>query len=479
MRKFIVPLLAALLGATVVPVINRSAFTGLPSAPHQVTAPSARRSSPPPAAPVAAEEPHAKAWKLLRDGRLQEAQDAFLEILSFDANDKDALHGLVVVRQSMARNDPQALRRQAAEYWNAIKRGVDTGEHYTRRAMEQLIVASVEAARELEARGQAARAPGNATRPGTPSAVPVPEDKLPSGEELLPSTGPAAKPAGPQTPPTTAKKLPPPSPSTAKRADPQKPRPSGGNVPPPTATAAIPPAAPAAVPNAPQPSTPSPGPGPRGAEVPPTSPALQKLSTGASAASPTIPTTPQAPSPSSAPVQKGAEVPPTSPALQKLPGSPAPAPQTPQTSPDSRLYTVRVGPISDRDRASAIARQLVAGGFSQTRVTTQPGFRVVSEPLPRSAAESLGTTLAGRGVHSQVEPLTGDTVQLLFGSFTLQKDAETLSRRIGAAGYDAWVREATVYTLQLGPYPQSSLNTITGIVKSGAPDATLTTTPAP
>src|SRR5262249_38236439 len=156
--------------------------------------------------------------------------------------------------------------------------------------------------------------------------------------------------------------------------------------------------------------------------------------------------------PTSASAQKGAEVPPTSPALQKLPGSSAPPPQTSPPPPDNRLYTVRVGPISDRDRASAVARQLVAGGFSQTKVTTQTGFRVVSEPLPRSAAESLSANLAGRGFHSQVEPLTGDTVQLLFGSFTSERDAETFSRRIAAAGYDAWVREATVYTLQLGPY---------------------------
>ena len=103
----------------------------------------------------------------------------------------------------------------------------------------------------------------------------------------------------------------------------------------------------------------------------------------------------------------------------------------------------------------------------------------MSEPLPRSVAEGLLTTLAGRGFHGQIEPLTGDTVQVLFGSFTSQKDAETLSRRIAAAGYDAWVREGTVYMLQLGPYPQSSVNAITGIVKSGAPEATLTTTPVP
>jgi cell division protein FtsN len=140
---------------------------------------------------------------------------------------------------------------------------------------------------------------------------------------------------------------------------------------------------------------------------------------------------------------------------------------------------VRVGPISDRDRAAAITKQLVAGGFSQTKVTTQPGFRVVSEPLPRSGAEGLIATLAGRGFHSQLEPLAGDTAQLVFGTFSSHKEAETLSQRIAAAGYDAWVREGAVYTLQLGPYPQSSVKTITGIIKSGAPGATVTADPVP
>jgi cell division protein FtsN len=87
--------------------------------------------------------------------------------------------------------------------------------------------------------------------------------------------------------------------------------------------------------------------------------------------------------------------------------------------------------------------------------------------------------LAGRGFHSHVESLAGDSVQLVFGSFSSQKEAETLSQRITAAGYDAWVREGAVYTLQLGPYPQSSVNTITGIIKSGAPEATVTADPAP
>jgi cell division protein FtsN len=140
---------------------------------------------------------------------------------------------------------------------------------------------------------------------------------------------------------------------------------------------------------------------------------------------------------------------------------------------------VRVGPVSDRDLAATITKQLASGGFTQTNVTNRTGYRVVSEPLPRSNADGVIATLAGRGFHSQLEPLAGDTVQLVFGIFSSQREAETLSQHIAAAGYDAWVREGVVYTLQLGPYPQSSVNTITGIIKSSAPGASVTVEPAP
>ncbi|HTD47208.1 MAG TPA: SPOR domain-containing protein, partial [bacterium] len=68
----------------------------------------------------------------------------------------------------------------------------------------------------------------------------------------------------------------------------------------------------------------------------------------------------------------------------------------------------------------------------------------------------------------------------LFGAFISQKDAEALSQRITAQGYDVWVvRGGPAYMLQLGPYPQSSVEAITGILKSGAADATVTVDPAP
>jgi hypothetical protein len=193
---------------------------------------------------------------------------------------------------------------------------------------------------------------------------------------------------------------------------------------------------------------------------------------------------PPAATPAPASPPPAASAPPASPppAATPAPASPPPAASAPQITPPpldpSRLYMVRAT-VSDRDRAAALEKQLVAGGFSQTKVTTQAGFRVVSEPLPRSVAEGLIATLAGRGFHSELEPLGGETVQLVFGSFSAQREAETLSQRIAAAGYDAWVREGAVYTLQLGPYPQSSVNTITGIVKSGAPGAAVTADPVP
>jgi cell division septation protein DedD len=138
---------------------------------------------------------------------------------------------------------------------------------------------------------------------------------------------------------------------------------------------------------------------------------------------------------------------------------------------------VRIGPVSDRDRAAAVAKQLSAGGFAQTQIAAQTGYRVVSEPLPRKVAEDLVSALAARGLRSYVEPLTGDSVQLLFGIFAVRKDAEALSSRIAAAGYDAWIREGSVYTLRLGPYPQASVYTITGIVRAGAPEANVASDP--
>jgi hypothetical protein len=133
----------------------------------------------------------------------------------------------------------------------------------------------------------------------------------------------------------------------------------------------------------------------------------------------------------------------------------------------------------DRDRAPALAKQLSAQGFAQTQVNAQTGYRVLSEPLPRKTVESVVATLAARGFRADVKPLTGDTVQLLFGIFTSQKDAETLSGRIAAIGYDAWIREDAVYTVHVGPHPPAAVVTITAIAKAGIPEAAVTADPIP
>ena len=147
--------------------------------------------------------------------------------------------------------------------------------------------------------------------------------------------------------------------------------------------------------------------------------------------------------------------------------------------PANRLYAVQIT-LLDRDRAAVLVKQLSAGGFPQALMSPQTGYRVLSEPLPRKTAESLASTMAARGFHADIEPLTGDTVQLLFGTFPSQKDAEALSGRIAAAGYDAWIREATLYTIRLGgPYPTSSVTAITGIVKINAPEAAVAADPVP
>ena len=158
---------------------------------------------------------------------------------------------------------------------------------------------------------------------------------------------------------------------------------------------------------------------------------------------------------------------------------PAAAPASPVPLATDRLYMVRIGPVSDSDRATTIAKQLSAAGFSQADVSSQTGYRVMSEPLPRKEAESVVSALAARGMHGYLGSSTGDAVQIVFGVFTSQNDAERWSSQITAAGYDAWVREGTVYTVRLGPYPATSVTTITEVIKTGAPEATVFADPAP
>ena len=435
-RKIIVPALAFLLGITITFIIRGSAVKEravAPAVPKETTAPAPL---PPPGNPgTTLSAQNVEAWQLLHEGRAHEAQDVFLGILSTDPEDQDAMRGLVAARRGMAGDDPSELRRQVAVYEDAIRRGTDTKEHYTRLAMIMLVAASERAAQEIEAPSEAASPPlplRKSIQASTPPAVPQPVDAVSPSGKLPPPAAHPVKPSGPQTPPPTpAAKRQAAPPVSKRQTAPPRPAP------------------------APQAVTPPPAPAPQAS--PPPAPAPQ------ASPPPPVPTRPTAPPP--APAPQASTPPPT---------KPAPVTANP-------LYTVRVGPVFDRDRASAIAKQLAAGGFSPT-ISTQSGpvFRVVSEPLPRNVAEDLGATLAGRGFRGQLELLAGGTAQLLFGAFISQKDAEALSQRITAQGYDVWVvRGGPAYMLQLGPYPQSSVEAITGILKSGAADATVTVDPAP
>ena len=454
MRKILVPALAFLLGITITFIIRGSAVKEravAPAAPRETTAPAPL---PPPGTPgTTLPAQNVEAWQLLHEGRAHEAQDVFLGILSTDPEEQDAMRGLVAARRAMAGDEPGELRRQVAVYEDAIRRGTDTKEHYTRLAMIMLVAASQRPAQEIEAPSEAPAPPiRKPIEAIAPPAVPQPADVALPSVKLLPPAARPVRPSGSQMlPPSPASKRQTAPPSVKRQAAPPRPAP---------APQATPPAAPAR-----QTAPPPPAPAPQAAPAPPapTQAAPPPPASAPQASPPTAPARPITPPPARAPQ-----------AAPPPPARPAPGAVNP-------LYSVRIGPVSDRDRASAIAKQLAAGGFSPT-ISTQTGpiFRVVSEPLPRNVAEDLAAALAGRGFRSQTEPLAGGTAQLLFGTFTSQKDAEALSQRITALGYDVWVaRGGPAYTLQLGPYPQSSVEAITRILKTGAPDATVTVDPAP
>jgi cell division septation protein DedD len=416
--------------ARVAPTATATTAQSAPQAPAGNPPRTAASGAPAPAPPrgtvhdLQVAEVEAAAWKALDGGRLQEAQDGFLRVLSLDPGRNTAMRGLVAVRKRMAGEDPAVIRQQVKVYEDAVARGGTTDEYYTAAALQALVSASLKAADEVEAqRGRPT--PAVLTPASPPAAAPAPQHlangKLPAAM-MAPKLTPPQKPGG---------------------ADTAVPQPASPPKPPVQVQPAPPKAEKPAVRPAPQPVKPpipaTPTPAPR----PPVVPA------------PTTPPPPPAPSTAPAPVVQ-----------------PAPAAAASSAPPAvNRLYMVRIGPLADRDRAAAIAKQLSAGGFAGTQISTQTGYRVVSEPLPRQVAQNLSATLASRGLHTSAESLTGDSVQLVFGVLGTQKEAEALSARVAAAGYDAWIRENSIYTLRLGPYPQTAVNTITQIVRGGAPDA--------
>ena len=191
MRKIIVPALAFLLGITITFIIRGSAVKEravAPAVPTETTVPASLPPRGNPGTTLSAQ--NVEAWQLLHEGRAHEAQDVFLGILSTDPENQDAMRGLVAARRAMAGDDPSELRRQVAVYEDAIRRGTDTKEHYTRLAMIMLVAASERAAQEIEAPSEAASPPlRKPIQASTPPAVRQPEDVVPPSGKLPPPAG--------------------------------------------------------------------------------------------------------------------------------------------------------------------------------------------------------------------------------------------------------------------------------------------------
>ncbi len=143
-------------------------------------------------------------------------------------------------------------------------------------------------------------------------------------------------------------------------------------------------------------------------------------------------------------------------------------------------YFVRIGPISESN-AAEIIRRLAAAHYSvrnQDGQTEPQRFRVVSDPMPRQDAHQLASTLARRDFPSVVRSLKDDQVELQFGVFTIQGNADELAGRIRHEGYSpAVVREGAVPIVAGGPYSAASVTTILKTVESAMSDYAVTTVP--
>lgn len=169
--------------------------------------PRARPASEAPADKINPQTRSANARLLAASGRLREAQDAYLEILQNNSFDPVAMAGLVAVRRQLAADDPAALRRQAAEYRQAIARRGETPEHYSRNSLEILAAASARAAAVIESKRIVAHPTG--TTPMTRGrSEPRPQDRHASrvtkGLQPAALVPPPAATPHPQPPPTSA-----------------------------------------------------------------------------------------------------------------------------------------------------------------------------------------------------------------------------------------------------------------------------------
>ncbi len=197
-------ILSFLAGAAVASVLFNFSVEIKPRGRASVSTPSSSPESLPPSAQAAPPGTrYETARQLVLAGRLHEAQDEYLEMLTAGPDtDKKAMQALVKVRRLLAREDPFVLRRQAAVYRQAIGLGVETEEHYRPESMEVLVEASLIAAKEIEAERLAKISRASEGQPEASAAAPksrtqqsqVTAPTLPPQPRAKPSPAPTEKP---------------------------------------------------------------------------------------------------------------------------------------------------------------------------------------------------------------------------------------------------------------------------------------------
>ena len=161
------------------------------------------------ASPSAFDTKYLAAMRMATAGRLQDAQDEFLEILVLAPHDENAMRGLVAVRRRMSGDNAIELRRQAAAYQQTAAHETDTSEHYAPEAMSFLASASVRAAEEVEATHRQAhqvpeRRSAGAVGSSRPASQPIAQTGVPTVlHESAASVRPAVK-SGPNSTVRTA-----------------------------------------------------------------------------------------------------------------------------------------------------------------------------------------------------------------------------------------------------------------------------------
>lgn len=204
-----------------------------PTSPASQSAPPPSQTTPtnqptPLTSQPSAGDPSEVARQKLLAGRLEEAQNDYLQLLLSGPyrNDPRVLQVLATIRRRLAHDDPALLRRQATGYRKAIAQNVETEQHYTPEAMELLAQASLIAANELEGQTSAKTQP-----PGSVAAVqPSPTSEGPKAAAPLPTPQPGSssqrpsnsgkRPTRKPTPTVTPKKNPTPPPTTRAAAPP-------------------------------------------------------------------------------------------------------------------------------------------------------------------------------------------------------------------------------------------------------------------